>query len=303
MEREDHSLFAPLLHRGLKTSHIIILLPKEINYHILPDIPTNDLSRLVELLLNFPLFGKFSSRFHSSPSRFAPAGQKMSFVFRSKLPISLPIAGLKERFPIRRVYCVGQNYAGHAKEMGHAKADPFFFSKPSDAVVEAPTARYPVTLDDKVDYHHEVELVVAIGKNGKNIASDKSKDYIYGYTIGFDMTRRDLQKIAKEKGRPWDLAKGGDDSAPCGVIAPMPGVVLAKGAISLSVNDTRRQHGDLSDMVLNVPDMISYLSRFVELEAGDLIFTGTPEGVGPVKRGDVLRGSIEGVGSLEVTIV
>jgi fumarylpyruvate hydrolase len=227
--------------------------------------------------------------------------QKLLFPLRV---VSLPVIGQAERFPVRRVYCIGQNYADHAKEMGVAKekigtGEPFFFDKSADMVVEGPTIRYPPQTSN---YHYEGELVVAIGKPGANVTLAEAASMVYGYTVGIDMTRRDLQKKAKDTGRPWDLGKAFDESAPCGAIVPMPGVVLRKGKIELLVNGAIRQSSDLSKMLTAVDEMIVVLSKYVALEAGDLIFTGTPEGVGKVEVGDKIKVSVEGVGSLDITI-
>lgn len=224
------------------------------------------------------------------------------FLFEPHAPVSVPIArgGL---FAVRRVYCVGRNYAEHIVEMGNDTRDPpFFFAKPADAVVVGGVAiPYP---PQTADLHHEIELVVAIGKDGSDIAVESALDHIYGYAAGLDMTRRDLQAAAKKAGRPWDMAKGFDFSAPIGTIEPASAVGHPdKGAISLSVNGEVRQTGDLSDQIWNVSETIAYLSGFVTLKAGDLIMTGTPAGVGAVVRGDVLEGSIAGVGTVKTKIV
>lgn len=215
----------------------------------------------------------------------------------------LPVVGGKP-FPIHRIYCVGRNYAAHAREMG-ANPDrepPFFFQKPADAVVLPGEAMPYPTLT--ADLHHEVELVVALGAGGRDIAPERALDLVFGYAVGLDMTRRDLQAAAKKAGKPWDMAKGFDRSAPCSAIVPAATLGHpAKGAVTLSVNGAERQRGDLSDLIWSVPETIAALSQMVELLPGDLIFTGTPEGVGAVGRGDTLVGTVEGVGSLTVTIV
>lgn len=224
--------------------------------------------------------------------------------------VSLPIidacgARLQERFPVRRVFCVGQNYASHAKEMGSARADPFFFTKPADAVVQSgSTIAYPPKTKS---FHHEVELVVAIGRGGANIPVSEAASCVYGLAVGLDLTRRDLQAAAKEKGRPWDMAKGFDNSAPCGAIRALqaPGVLpasLESAAIELTINGSRKQHGKLGEMVWPIPDIVSFLSTFVALAPGDLIFTGTPEGVGPLVAGDTVVGSIDGVGTVTIAV-
>lgn len=216
-------------------------------------------------------------------------------------PVVVPVQG-GGLFPVRRVYCVGRNYAEHVKEMGNDLRDPpFFFAKPADAVVigGAPIAYPPQT----EDFHHEVELVVAIGKDGTAIREHDALSHVYGYAAGLDMTRRDLQALAKKAGRPWTMAKGFDQSAPIGTIAPASVIGHpAKGAISLSVNGAERQRGDLSEQIWSVPETIAFLSRLVTLRAGDLIMTGTPAGVGAVRRRDVLEGAIEGVGTVSTVI-
>ncbi|MCE2565228.1 fumarylacetoacetate hydrolase family protein [Komagataeibacter sp. FNDCF1] len=217
------------------------------------------------------------------------------------LPI-VPVEGSKGVFPVRRIWCVGQNYAAHAREMGGnpERSDPFFFSKPGDAVVPGGgLLSFPVSTSD---LHHEVELVAAIGRDGHDIPVEKALAHIYGYAVGLDMTRRDLQAVAKKAGRPWDLAKGFDQSCPISSIVPVSSIGHPeRGAITLSVNGEPRQKGDLLDMIWSVAEIISALSRFVSLAAGDLIMTGTPSGVGPVRRGDVLHASCAGVGELNVT--
>ncbi|KKB07631.1 hypothetical protein VE26_13085 [Devosia chinhatensis] len=223
------------------------------------------------------------------------------FLFEPHAPISIPIArgGL---FAVRRVYCVGRNYAEHIVEMGNDTRDPpFFFSKPADAVVVGGEAMpYP---PETRDLHHEIELVVAIGKDGADIAEDDALSHVYGYAVGLDMTRRDLQALAKKAGRPWDMAKGFDHSAPIGTIEPASAIGHpGKGAITLVVNGVERQRGDLAEQIWSVPETIAYLSRFVTLKAGDLIMTGTPAGVGAVVKGDMLEGRIEGVGTVSTVI-
>lgn len=206
-------------------------------------------------------------------------------------------------FPVRRIFCVGQNYAGHVREMG-GKPDrdpPFFFSKPADTLLaDGETMPYPPRT---TNLHHEVELVVAIGKRGADIRVDSAIDHVWGYAIGLDMTRRDLQASAKAERRPWDMAKGFDCSAPTGPLVPASQIGHpASGIISLQVNGEIRQNGNLAEMIWSIPEIISELSSYVMLEPGDLIFTGTPEGVGPVVCGDRLEASIAGVGTIFVTI-
>lgn len=222
-------------------------------------------------------------------------------VFPAPEPVLLPVAG-GALFPVRRVYCVGRNYAEHIKEMGNDVRDPpFFFSKPADAVVIGGAAiAYPPQTED---FHHEIELVVAIGKDGTGIGEHAALDHVFGYAAGLDMTRRDLQAVAKKAGRPWTMAKGFDQSAPIGTIAPASMIGHpAQGAISLRVNGAVRQKGDLSEQIWSVPETIAFLSRLVTLRAGDLIMTGTPAGVGAVRRRDVLEGAIVGVGTVSTVI-
>lgn len=224
------------------------------------------------------------------------------FLFEPHAPVSVPIArgGL---FAVRRVYCVGRNYAEHVVEMGNDTRDPpFFFGKPADAIVVGGAAiPYP---PQTADLHHEIELVVAIGKDGSDISQADALEHVYGYAVGLDMTRRDLQAQAKKAGRPWEMSKAFDFSAPIGTIEPASQVGHpASGAIELTVNGTVRQRGDLADQIWTVPETIAYLSGFVTLKAGDLIMTGTPAGVGAVARGDVLEGSIAGIGTVRTTII
>lgn len=224
------------------------------------------------------------------------------FLFEPHAPVSIPIArgGL---FAVRRVYCVGRNYEEHVREMGNDTRDPpFFFAKPADAVVVGGAAiPYPPKTED---FHHEIELVVAIGIDGADIAVDAALEHVYGYAVGLDMTRRDLQALAKKAGRPWEMAKGFDFSAPIGTIEPVSAIGHpGKGAIRLSVNGTLRQQGDIDQQIWSVAESIAYLSGFVTLRAGDLIMTGTPAGVGAVVRGDVLEGAIEGIGTVKTTII
>jgi fumarylpyruvate hydrolase len=206
-------------------------------------------------------------------------------------------------FPVRRVYCVGRNYVEHIREMkeGDERDPPFFFQKPTDAIVaDGSTIPYPQHTED---FHHEIELVVAINKGGRNIPVSAACDHIFGYAVGIDMTRRDRQREARDLGQPWEVGKSFDRSAPCGPIYPVSSVGhLKKGAITLSVNDQLRQRGDLSELIWNVPEIISNLSRHYELAPGDVIFTGTPAGVGAVVPGDRLEGSVDGLGSLTIVI-
>ena len=220
---------------------------------------------------------------------------------------SVPIAGAAGRFPVRHIYCVGRNYAEHAKEMGGdaTKEPPFFFTKAADSVVpvvppDVGRIRYPLATKN---LHHEIELVVAIGASGVRLAPEVALARVWGYAVGLDMTRRDLQNEMREKKRPWDIGKSFADAAPIGPIHPVAAVGHpARGKIWLDVNGTRRQAGDLADMIWDVPHTIAFLSQYYELLPGDLIFTGTPAGVGAVVPGDRLAGGIDGLGTLAVTV-
>ena len=217
--------------------------------------------------------------------------------------VSLPVAGTLARFPVGRIFCVGRNYAEHAREMGHDpdKAPPFFFMKPATALLtDGADMPYPAAT---ADMHHEVELVVALGRGGSNVTSATALDLVYGYAVGLDMTRRDLQAEAKKLGRPWETAKAFDHSAPCSAIQPVERIDHpATGTIELKVNGQLRQRGDLADMIWNVPDTIAWLSTLFALQPGDLIYTGTPAGVAAVQRGDRLDAAIDHVGELSVRI-
>jgi len=209
-------------------------------------------------------------------------------------------------FPVHRIYCVGRNYAEHAAEMGHdARESPFFFMKPADAVVpvragQAGLVDYPTLTSD---LHHEIELVVAIGRGGQGIRAADAAGHIFGYAVGLDMTRRDLQNDMKKQGRPWCIAKGFDQSAPIGPIHPIAATgELTTGAITLTVNGAPRQRGDLADLIWNVAETIEQLSQAWILQPGDLIFTGTPAGVGAVVRGDLLQGAIADLGTLTLSV-
>jgi len=217
--------------------------------------------------------------------------------------VTLPVAGSDETYPVRRIWCVGRNYAAHAREMGSDpdRDPPFFFQKPTDAIVQDGDAiPYPPGTGN---LHYEIELVVAIGKAGFEISVDDALDHVFGYAVGLDMTRRDLQNAAKETGRPWEMGKSFDHSAPCSEIQPASAIGHPdSGAIWLKVNGAFKQQGDIADMIWNMPESIAYLSGLMRLEAGDLIYTGTPGGVGPVRPGERLEGEIEGVGTLTVTV-
>ena len=230
----------------------------------------------------------------------------MNFVFPPAPIPALAIAGSDARFPIRRVFCVGRNYADHAREMGaHEQADgrepPFFFSKPADAVVPGGDVPYPPAT---ANLQHEIELVVALGKGGADIPVAQALDCVFGYAVGLDLTRRDVQARAKEKGHPWDMGKGFDASAPTGEIHPVAAIGHPQaGSIWLKVNGETRQSGDLANMSWKVAEVIANLSTFVRLAPGDLIFTGTPAGVSTVVRGDMLEGGVAGVGEFRVRLV
>ncbi len=223
------------------------------------------------------------------------------FVIAAPAQAFVPIQG-GGRFPVRRVYCVGRNYAEHAREMGHDpdREAPFFFSKPADAlVIDGADMPYPAATKD---LHHELELVVALKSGGTDIQEARALDCVWGYAVGLDMTRRDLQGEAKKQGRPWDMGKGFDQSAPIGAMVPAGAIDPTKGRIELKVNGAVRQSSDLSKLIWSVAETIAYLSGLVRLEAGDLIFTGTPEGVAAVVKGDVLEGQVEGLPPLRVAI-
>ena len=226
----------------------------------------------------------------------------MEYVIAVPQQASLAVAGDERRFPVRRIFCVGRNYAAHVREMGGDERDPpFFFCKPADAIVPSGASiPFPPATSE---LHHEIEMVVAIGTGGANIAVSQALEYVYGYAVGIDLTRRDLQQFAKEKGRPWDMSKGFDNSAPCGMLHPVSGVGhVAQGTIRLTVNGSLRQESDLASMIWNIPETIAHLSNLVALAPGDLIYTGTPDGVGPVRSGDWLTGEVAGLSDLTLTI-
>ncbi|MED5515827.1 MAG: fumarylacetoacetate hydrolase family protein [SAR324 cluster bacterium] len=228
----------------------------------------------------------------------------MRYVFRVQELASVAVAGSADVFPVHRIYCVGQNYANHAREMGSnpEREAPFFFSKPADAVCpDGSRLAFPLATEN---LNHEIELVVAIGKKGTNILAAEARDYVFGYAVGLDLTRRDLQSEAKKKGRPWATAKGFDNSAPCSALHPVSQVGhIERGKITLYVNGELRQEGDISEMIWTVEEVISALSGFFELRPGDLIFTGTPAGVGPVQKGDKLKGEVENLAKLNITVI
>ena len=216
---------------------------------------------------------------------------------------SLAITDSKDRFPVRRIFCVGRNYVEHQKEMGgDGREMPFFFIKSAHALVAGGgNVHYPPKTSN---YHYETEMVVAIGTGGRRIDAKKANAHVFGYGVGLDMTRRDLQQLGKDHGRPWDFGKDFDEAAPCSALVPAAGIGHpAKGAIWLKVNGKERQKADLSDMIWSVPEQIAYLSEYYTLEPGDLIFSGTPAGVGPVKAGDDMHAGIDGVGELKVKVV
>jgi fumarylpyruvate hydrolase len=215
---------------------------------------------------------------------------------------AVPVAG-GGLFPVRRIYCVGRNYAEHAREMGHDPnaEPPFFFAKPADAlVIGGADSPYP---SETQNHHHEIELVAAIGTGGRNIAVTDAMRHVWGYAVGIDLTRRDLQAWAKQGAKPWEVAKGFDHSAPIGTLVPAQGIATPlKGVIELRVNGETRQSADIADMTWDLPHVIAELSKYFELCPGDLIFTGTPAGVSAVVKGDLLEGSISGIGSITVRI-
>lgn len=224
------------------------------------------------------------------------------FEFSPPPVVALPIAGRATRFPLRRIYCVGRNYLEHVRELGNDEAaPPIFFTKPRDAIVQdGGTISYPSATQD---FHFELELAVAMRSGGHDIDAGHALTHVFGYAVALDMTRRDLQKALIAKAAPWDLSKGFDQSCPCGPIHPADEVGrLEAGRIHLGVNGKTRQDSDLALMIWKVPQIIANLSRFVSLQAGDLILTGTPHGVGPVVPGDVMVGAIEGLGTLTITV-
>jgi len=225
------------------------------------------------------------------------------FVIAAPKVNSIPVEGDSRRFPVNRIYCVGRNYADHAREMGHDpdREPPFFFMKPATSIVtDGKDMQYPSLTQD---LHHEIEMVVAIGIGGSNIAPADALNHVWGYGVGLDMTRRDLQGEAKKMGRPWDTGKAFDESAPCSSLVPVSQCGhLAKGLINLKVNGVIKQEGDLAMMIWNVPDTIAYLSTLFALEPGDLIFSGTPAGVAAVKKGDVLEGFVAGLPVLKTRV-
>jgi fumarylpyruvate hydrolase len=231
----------------------------------------------------------------------------MAFAFDPPPAVSIPIAGSGDRFPVRRVYCVGRNYVEHAKEMGFTGREaPFFFMKPADAllvIADGSTGEMPYPSVTQ-DLHHELELVVAIGQGGRDIPAARASQHVFGYAIGLDMTRRDLQGEAKKQGRPWEIGKAFESSGPIGPIhRSAGGEPWSSGGIALTVNGTPRQSSDISKLIWNIGEIIEHLSTLWTLAPGDLIFTGTPEGVAAVQRGDLMVGRIDGLGELRVKMV
>lgn len=225
------------------------------------------------------------------------------FTFPPAPQVTLPIDGSDAVFPVRRVYCIGRNYAAHAIEMGHDpdRDPPFFFQKNPDNLKTGTTFSYPTQTKD---VHHEIEMVVALQSGGANIPLDQSLDHVFGYGVGLDMTRRDLQGIAKDMGRPWEIGKAFEGSAPVGALRPVSAIGHpSQGLVQLKVNGLVKQTGDLNQMIWKVPEMICYLSAYFELAAGDVIMTGTPSGVGAVVPGDVMECHVEGVGDLTITVI
>ncbi|MDP9136725.1 MAG: fumarylacetoacetate hydrolase family protein [Pseudomonadota bacterium] len=225
------------------------------------------------------------------------------YVIEPPAVAALPVAGSGLLFPVHRIYCVGRNYAAHAVEMGHDpdREPPFFFQKNPDNLYVGGTFPYPPASND---VHHEIELVVALASGGRDIALEQALDCVFGYGVGLDMTRRDLQSQAKDMGRPWEVGKAFEASAPCTALVPASTIGhVSRGAIWLDVNGVRKQTGDLDQMIWKVPEMIGYLSGLFTLAAGDIIFSGTPAGVGAVNRGDVLHGHVDNVGDLQVSVI
>jgi fumarylpyruvate hydrolase len=223
------------------------------------------------------------------------------YVFAPPAQAAVPVEGTGALFPVRSILCVGRNYAAHRAEMGgDDREPPFFFSKPADAIVTpGQDAPYPGAT---ANLHHEVELVAALGAGGADVPVDSALNLVFGYAVGVDLTRRDLQSAAKDKGQPWDSAKGFDASAPIGVIRPAALCGDVQGRIRLTVNGQTRQDARVADMIWTLPEIIAQASRLWRLAPGDLIYTGTPEGVGPLVRGDVIHGEIEAVGALDFTV-
>jgi fumarylpyruvate hydrolase len=225
-----------------------------------------------------------------------------NYVFTPPAVPSVALESTTARFPVHRIYCVGRNYAEHAREMGGSERDrPFFFAKPADALVED-GAEVPVP-PRTADFHHEIELVVALARGGRNIGADRALEWVFGYAVGNDFTRRDLQRAAKAQGQPWETSKAFDHSAAVGRLRPADRGHLSRGHIWLKVNGATRQSADIADMTWKVPEIIAELSTFFDLAQGDLIFTGTPAGIGALRAGDVVEGGIEGLSAISHRIV
>lgn len=228
-----------------------------------------------------------------------------SYLFNPPAVQSLPIRGRAERFPINRIFCVGRNYHAHAVEMGRpvdkSVEQAFYFTKSPQTLVESgATVAYPPRTSN---YHFEMELVLAIGKSGFRVSEASAHELVYGYAAGLDMTRRDLQLVARDKGRPWDTGKDIEEGSVCSEIVPMPGVVIEHGAIALEVNGETKQSSNVDKLIWNIREIIADLSTYYHLQPGDLIYTGTPEGVGAVVTGDVLEGGVDGLGSIRLKLV
>ena len=232
----------------------------------------------------------------------------MAFVVPAPEPVAIPIAGSADLFPVRRVFCVGRNYAAHAREMGGdpTREPPFFFMKPADALQIVPageTVDHPYP-PGSANYHFEIEMVAALHRGGRDIPLESALDCVFGYAVGLDMTRRDLQDEAKTLRRPWELGKAADLSGPIGPLQPASRIGHpSKGAMSLTVDGAPRQSADIADMIWSVAEQVSYLSRYFELKPGDVIFSGTPEGVGKVERGETMVGAVEGLGEIRLRVV
>ena len=225
------------------------------------------------------------------------------FIISAPKQVGINITGTDKKFPVRRVYCIGRNYADHVSEMGNdpKKESPIFFQKNPDNIDTSGTFTYPT---ETSDVHHEVEMIVALQSGGFNILEADAYNHVYGFAVALDMTRRDLQSAAKKGGKPWEIGKAFEHSAPMGIISPMKQVgKMQSGSIALSINGEEKQKGDLNMMIWNIPMMIAFLSRFNKLQAGDIIMTGTPAGVGPVHKGDKITASIDGLTTLEVVVV
>ncbi len=228
----------------------------------------------------------------------------MEYVITPAAVTTLAVAGTQARFPVQNIYCVGRNYADHAIEMGHDpnREPPFFFMKPAYGIL--PNRGHMIYPPQSQDVHHEVELVVALATGGQNIPVEAAMDYVYGYGVGIDMTRRDLQAEAKTLSRPWEAGKTFLHAAPCSDLVPLTKTgIIDRGGIWLDINGERRQTGDLQQMIWKVPEVISRLSMLFVLQPGDLIYTGTPAGVGPILRGDEIHANIEGVGELQISVI